>query len=216
MPPVGDGCRPISPDETTGRQVASILSAQRRCVGDSARRASSGTSILWRHPVLGRNKAWWWAGGIWSVLFALAAVNDDEGKKPSADSPAVARANADAVGGNPDLSATSPSPAAPIVEVADEAEQEQIAAFETWVSLSAKDRQRAAEFMPIDAAFRRQSGSYDPEMQPLLHRGLLSQLHEQTKRIIAETFEITLEELDAIIEEGKEKRWPEAESLGGS
>ena len=45
-----------------------------------------GIYLLWRHPVLGRNKAWWWTGGVWSLLVALAVIggNGEEVVQPKA------------------------------------------------------------------------------------------------------------------------------------
>ena len=42
----------------------------------------AGLYLLWRHPVLGRNRAWWWVGGAWSFLVLTSAVNGN--KKPGA------------------------------------------------------------------------------------------------------------------------------------
>lgn len=34
-----------------------------------------GLYLLWKHPVLGRSKAWWYAGIAWSVLYVVANLN---------------------------------------------------------------------------------------------------------------------------------------------
>lgn len=43
-----------------------------------------GLYLLYKHPVLSRNRGWWWAGGIWSFLMLMTALNDDkhQGKTP--------------------------------------------------------------------------------------------------------------------------------------
>jgi hypothetical protein len=50
----------------------------------------AGLYLLWKHPTLSRNKTWWWVGGVWSVLFVLAAANGDKDKKPATDTEAIA------------------------------------------------------------------------------------------------------------------------------
>ena len=44
----------------------------------------AGLFLLWKHPVLSRNKTWWWVGGIWSFLILCMAMNGDKDKKPAA------------------------------------------------------------------------------------------------------------------------------------
>lgn len=42
-----------------------------------------GLLVLWKHPVLGRIKAWWWAGAIWGFLVLCLALNGDDEKRPT-------------------------------------------------------------------------------------------------------------------------------------
>lgn len=45
-----------------------------------------GLYLLWKHPVLGRRRTWWWAGGTWGLLLSLIALgrNGDEAASPRA------------------------------------------------------------------------------------------------------------------------------------
>jgi hypothetical protein len=43
----------------------------------------AGLFLLWKHPVLSRNKTWWWVGGIWSFLNSCMAMNGDKETKPA-------------------------------------------------------------------------------------------------------------------------------------
>ncbi len=42
-----------------------------------------GLFLLWKHPVLGRSKAWWGIGGVWGVLVSLALFADGNASKRS-------------------------------------------------------------------------------------------------------------------------------------
>lgn len=50
-----------------------------------------GLFLLWKHPRLSRNRAWWWGGGIWSFIYLMAMLNGDKNNQPSAASPTVSR-----------------------------------------------------------------------------------------------------------------------------
>jgi hypothetical protein len=60
-----------------------------------------GLYLLWKHPVLGRNKTWWWVGGVWSFLVLMAAMNGDKDKGPTKNEPPVAEFERETAPTNP-------------------------------------------------------------------------------------------------------------------
>lgn len=58
-----------------------------------------GLYLLWKHPTLGRDRRWWWAGGAWGFLVLLAALNGDKGKSRSEGGAAVAGGRASQTAG---------------------------------------------------------------------------------------------------------------------
>lgn len=53
----------------------------------------AGLYLLWQHPVLSRNKTWWWVGGGWSALVLLLAINGDKDKGASRGTVEVTQAS---------------------------------------------------------------------------------------------------------------------------
>lgn len=51
-----------------------------------------GLFLLWRHPVLGRSRTWWWAGGLWGVAMSLVLVS--KGRAPDQRGPSASRTSA--------------------------------------------------------------------------------------------------------------------------
>jgi hypothetical protein len=48
-----------------------------------------GLYLLWQHPTLGRDRRWWWVGGVWSLVILLAMANGDHGKRKTGGSHSV-------------------------------------------------------------------------------------------------------------------------------
>lgn len=48
-----------------------------------------GLYLLWKHPVLVRNKKWWWAGGMWGLIVSLAVLGRNGNVTASPQAPTL-------------------------------------------------------------------------------------------------------------------------------